>query len=96
MTGWMDNYIRRGAENSEGFSHVYEYTEAEKRRMHKVHQTHDNELMLSGFATMFRDYRLIGNCCKCLSVELSNATQETALDNLAYSSLDVILDGLEN
>lgn len=95
MTGLLDNYVKRkpgGPE--EKFSHIYEYTNEEKERMKRVHAEHSNELMLTGFATMFRDFRLINNVCKEKGIELLNATQETALDMLKYSELNLILDEL--
>ena len=94
MTGWTDSYIRRSPHLEEKFSHIYEYTEAEKERMRKVHATHDNEGMLQGFATTFKDYRCIFEYCKKNGVELTNASQETALDSIPFSNLNDILDDL--
>lgn len=95
MTGLLDSYVRRSPKLDEKFSHIYEYTDEEKERMRKVHLTHNNETMLQGFATMFKDYRCIYEYCKINDIDLSNASKETALDNLPFSNLDEILDVLE-
>lgn len=96
MTGLLDSYIKRSPNgNIENFSHVYDYTEEEKTRMHTVHTTTSNEAMLSGFATMFKDYRLIREYCSSHGIRISNASQKTALDTLPFSNLNTILDNLE-
>lgn len=95
MTGWLDSYIRRSPHIVEKFSHIYEYNEEEKNRMRSVHSSFNNEAMLTGFAKMFKDYRLINQWCMNSGISLTNASQETALDNIPYSSLDDILDELD-
>ena len=96
MTGLLDNYVKRSpSRNIESFSHVYEYTEAEKKRMQKVHAMYSNEYMLKGFYLMFREYRILYEYCKKRNIVLLNASQETALDMLPFVSLDDVLDELE-
>lgn len=95
MTGLLDNYIKRSPNDYlEKFSHIYEYTENENKRMKTVHSMYSNEFMLSGFAKMFTDYRILSEWCNKHKVVLLNATQETALDMLKYVNLDDVLDGL--
>lgn len=97
MTGIMDNYIRRTPDmNCEKFSHIYEYTVEEKNRMKKVHASFDNEFMLNGFYTMFKDYKIIKNICDDMEIKIYNASQTTALDSLPYANLNDILDGLKD
>ena len=42
MTGIMDNYVRRSPNREEKFTHVYDYTDQEKRRMKRVHDSFSN------------------------------------------------------
>lgn len=96
MTGFLDNYIKRSpTKETETFSHVYEYTEAEIKRMQKVHSMYSNEYMLEGFYQMFRDYRILNEYCIRRNIRVLNASQETALDMFPYANLDNILDDLE-
>ena len=93
MTGLLDNYVKRSPEgNCEKFTHVYEYNEAEKQRMRRVHDEHDNESMLEGFYTMFKDFRVLTDQCEALGVELLNASKTTAIDNVPFADLNDILD----
>ena len=93
MTGLLDNYIKRSPNKEiEKFSHVYSYTEEEKKRMQDVHKMHTNEFMLHGFYKMFRDFRVLKIKCNELGIDLTNATQETALDCIPFSVLDNILN----
>ena len=94
MTGLLDNYVKRSPDKNETFSHVYEYTEAEKQRMQRVHAAHDNAFMLGGFYAMFQDFRVIAEQCREMGVEIYNASQTTAVDSLPYAKLDEILDEL--
>ena len=95
MTGLMDNYVKRSPKITEKFTHIYEYTEQEKNRMRKVHATHNNEAMLEGFTQMFKDYRRINEYCMANNIQILNASQETALDNIPFCNLNDILDGLK-
>lgn len=89
MTGLLDNYIKRSLNSeTEKFTHVYEYTEAERRRMQRVHSMHSNERMLLGFTTMFHDFRIVNNQCIKMDIKLLNASQETALDMIPFTTLD--------
>lgn len=94
MTGLMDNYIKRSPNLTEKFTHIYEYTEEEKNRMKKVHATHNNEAMLEGFTEMFKDYRRINEYCSANNIQILNASQETALDNIPFCNLNDILDDM--
>ncbi len=96
MTGLMDNYVKRSPEGDpEKFTHVYEYTQAEKLRMQRVHAEHDNETMLEGFRWMFTHFRVLSQQCQDMGVELMNATQITAIDNLPFVNLNDILDEMK-
>jgi hypothetical protein len=96
MTGILDSYIKRDYDNvTETFSHVYDYTSEEKERMQKVHESYSNEFMLTGFASMFRSYRLLYSYCKRRNIEILNATQRTALDAIPFCNLNEVLDSLE-
>ena len=95
MTGLLDNYVKRSPDGDcEKFTHVYEYNEAEKKRMQRVHDEYNNERMLLGFYTMFKDFRYLVNQCENLGIELLNTTQHTALDNVPFANLNDILDDL--
>ena len=91
MTGWTDNYIKRSPNLEEKFSHIYEYTDNERVRMSRVHKAFSNEEMLTGFASMFRDFRIVSKWCEKNGIIFTNATQETALDCVPFSTLDDVL-----
>ena len=96
MTGILDNYIKRSPTRKvETFSHVYDYTDVEKKRMQKVHAMYSNEYMLDGFYQTFRDYRILNEYCIKRNIRILNASQETALDMLPFANLNNILDELE-
>lgn len=93
MTGILDNYVKYSTDgDTEHFSHVYEYTAEEKKRMQKVHAEHSNECMLLGFYNMFRDFRLINEICKKKNIQIYNATGNTALDMIEHVCLDDVLN----
>lgn len=96
MTGLLDYFVQRDEKNNEvTFTHVYDYTENELKRMRNVHNLHDNEFELNGFNRTFHDFRITRDLCKKKGIIVVNATKTTALDNLDYTTLEYELNMLE-
>lgn len=96
MTGLLDNYVKKSPDYQEKFSHAYDYTEQEKRRMKRVHIMSSNEYVLQGFYSMFKDFRLILDYSKKHGLNIYNASKITAIDSIPVTSLEDFLKELEN